>query len=497
MSGKGGMRGARAGAVAGLGAVAAMYAAGLLTGVRSLPELLQAPILAVLPGPLFGFLIDTLQHAGKVIEEAGLIAAMVLVLAGLGAAAGLLSNRRSVPRAGLLAGAVGWLLVTLVLLPLVGEGALGLRRGLAEPVVWAIVFTVYALLWDALWSRRQDAPFDAGRRRVVALLPAGVVLGSLAIVGYVRAPGWVRDVLAPPEAGLVGPVPEITPVANFYVVSKNFADPVVDTSGWALRVTGQVERPLRLDHRALQALPSTTEIVTLACVSNNVGGDLMSTSSFTGVPLRDLIAMAGPRPAAMAAVMKARDGYTETVGLKLVIETPEILVAYALGGRPLPDKHGFPARIVIPGHYGMRGPKWLDEVELTTSESGGYWEAQGWDHRAVVKTTARFDVPRDGAIVRAGAVQLAGVAFAGVRGVQAVEWSADGGRTWASAEVQPAPSPLAWSLWRATWMPRGEGAHTLQLRARDGKGEWQTPQVAPSFPSGASGYHTIQVSVGR
>lgn len=497
MSGEGVWRGAWAGLVGGLSATAVMYVASLFTGIRSLPELLQEPILSALPGPLFGFLIDTLQHAGKVVEEAGLLVALLLALTALGAVAGFLAERRSLPRAGLLAGALAWLIVALAVLPLAGEGLLGLAGGISEPLVWALVFATYALVWDAVSSRRQPSSPDLGRRRALVLLPAGLALGSLAVIGYLKVPGWLRDVFAPPEAGLVGPVPEITPVANFYVVSKNFQDPVVSVSGWALRVTGLVERQLHLDYAALKALPGVTETVTLECVSNNVGGNLMSTGTFTGVPMRDLLAMAVPRPTAAAAAMKARDGYSESIGLKMVQDAPEILVAYAVAEQPLPVKHGFPARVLIPGRYGMRGPKWLDEIELVESDGAGYWEGQGWDHQAVVRTTARFDIPHDGAVVRSGTIGLAGVAFAGVRGVQTVEWSADGGRTWAAANLRPPLSSLSWQLWDTNWTPPGEGAYTLQVRARDGSGELQTAQTAPSFPSGATGYHTIRVNVGH
>ena len=149
----------------------------------------------------------------------------------------------------------------------------------------------------------------------------------------------------------------------------------------------------------------------------------------------------------------------------------------------------------MPGHYGMRGPKWLEEINLTDSDSGGYWEGQGWDHQALVKTTARFDTPPADSLLRSGPVPLAGVAFAGIRGVQIVEWTADGGRTWSAAELKPPLSPLTWVLWRATWTPTREGAYTLQVRARDARGELQASETGPSFPSGATGYHTIRVTV--
>lgn len=491
-------RGAWAGMVAGFTAVAAMYVAALVTGVRALPDLLQQPILSAMPGPVFGFLIDNLQHAGKVIEEVGLIAAMVVALAGLGAAAGFVTERYRLPRAGLLAGAIAWLVVALVALPLGGQGLLGLSAGPTTPVVWALVFVAYWLVWEQAWGRRvAEAPADVGRRRVVMMAPVMIGLGSLALIGVLKVPEWVRAVVAPPESGLTGPVPEITPVDHFYRVTKNFTDPVVTAQGWTLAVTGAVGRSLRLSYRDLQGLPAVSEYVTLECISNDVGGDLMSTGKFTGVPLRDLLTMAEPRAGAGAVNFRARDGYTESLPLSVVMSSTEIMVVHQLDDKPLPDAHGFPARMLIPGRYGMKGPKWLDEIEVAASEGGGFWEQQGWDSQAVVRTTARFDSPTGNGVVRMGAVELAGVAFAGRRGVQSVEWSADGGRTWSAAALKEPLSPLTWVLWRATWTPTAEGVYTLVVRARDGKGDLQGAQQAPSFPSGAAGYHAVRVTVGR
>jgi hypothetical protein len=183
--------------------------------------------------------------------------------------------------------------------------------------------------------------------------------------------------------------------------------------------------------------------------------------------------------------------------MSLVQAMPEILVAYDLDGAPLPVGHGFPARILIPGHYGMKGPKWLDSITVVDHESGGYWEAQGWDHNAVVKTTARFDVPREGDIVALGPVTLAGVAFAGTRGVSRVEYSTNGGKTWTDATFPRALSPLSWVLWQADWTPGAEGAYTLAVRATDSTGALQSAQAAPSYPTGASGYHTVRIAVSK
>ena len=222
----------------------------------------------------------------------------------------------------------------------------------------------------------------------------------------------------------------------------------------------------------------------------------MSTGQFTGVRLHELVSMAVPQSSATYARFKSRDGYTESLPLSLISAEPEILVAYALDGAPLPTSHGFPVRILVPGHYGMKGPKWLDSIDLASRDDGGYWESEGWDRRALVKTTARFDVPKDGDIAKAGeAVRLFGVAFAGTRGISKVEYSTDGGRTWSAAELGAPLSSLTWVLWDANWTPAQAGAHVLQVRAVDGSGAAQEPTSSASFPSGASGYHTIRVDV--
>jgi DMSO/TMAO reductase YedYZ molybdopterin-dependent catalytic subunit len=235
----------------------------------------------------------------------------------------------------------------------------------------------------------------------------------------------------------------------------------------------------------------------MECISNNVGGELMSTGSFTGVRLRDVLAMAGPKPQGTWVAFTARDGYTESLPMTLVQGAPEIIVAYELDGAPLPMIHGFPARMIIPGHYGMKGPKWLDSISLVNHESGGYWEQQGWDHNAIIKTTARIDGPQDGDLIKLGPVSLAGVAFAGTRGISKVEYSTDGGATWNAAPFGAPLSSLTWVLWKADWTPAREGAYRLMVRATDGSGTQQDQQSAPSYPGGASGYHTIQVDVAK
>jgi hypothetical protein len=258
-----------------------------------------------------------------------------------------------------------------------------------------------------------------------------------------------------------------------------------------------VNKPMKLSLADLRALPGTTEYVTLECISNDVGGELMSTGGFTGVRMSDLLAMASPQPSATWAAFKAFDGYAESLPLRLINSQPSIMVAYELDGAALPTAHGFPARVLIPGHYGMKGPKWLTSIDLVDHESGGFWEQQGWDHNAIVKTTSRFDVPRDGNILKLGAVNISGVAFAGTRGIARVEYSTDAGRTWNEATFGTPLSSLTWVLWHATWTPDKEGPYTMMVRATDGTGAMQDQGAAASFPSGAAGFHTIRVDVSK
>ena len=332
---------------------------------------------------------------------------------------------------------------------------------------------------------------------MLSLLPVTIGVVGLGVLALRLVPDWFKAIFSPPEAGLRGASPDLTPIDNFYVVSKNFSDPAIDGQHWSLSIGGSVARPMKLTLSDLRALPSVTEYVTLECISNNVGGQLMSTGSFTGVSLRDLLAMASPQGNGTWAAFTANDGYTESLPMSLIQGAPEIIVAYELDGVPIPMAHGYPARILIPGHYGMKGPKWLQSIDLVNHESGGYWEQQGWDHNAVIKTTARFDVPADGDIIKIGQVSLAGVAFAGTRGISNVEYSTDGGASWTAATFATPLSSLTWVLWSAAWMPSTEGAYVLKVRAIDGTGSRQESRSAPSYPSGASGYDTIQVSIAK
>lgn len=482
-----------------LATVGAMYLAAWLGLLEPVPSLLAEPVLGVMPGPLFGFLIDTLQHLGKVLEEAGLILGNVVALMVLGALtrAPWVADRVPQPRA--LAALVAWAATVLVVYPLAGHQVLALDAGLSVPLVWAAVYAAFfaALELGIVRLPALDEAPDPVRRRLLQLAPAAIGTAGIALVLLREVPGWVRAVVDPPEAraSVHGEPGGITPARAFYVVSKNFTDPQISARGWSLSVRGEVTRPRQYSYSELLALPRTAVPVTMECISNLVGGPQISTNVFAGVPLRDIITAAVPTSKADSVAFHCRDGYTETLPLAAVMQDDQILVAHQLAGAPLAPQHGFPARILVPGRYGLKSAKWLEALELTAGERKGHWEQQGFDRDAYVRTTSRFDEPKEGQIVSRPAVSLSGIAFSGARGVSAVEWSADEGRTWSSAHLRPPISQGTWVGWQATWQPRTTGQYTLMVRARDGLGALQAANASPSFPRGAAGYHRIHVNV--
>jgi DMSO/TMAO reductase YedYZ molybdopterin-dependent catalytic subunit len=288
----------------------------------------------------------------------------------------------------------------------------------------------------------------------------------------------------------------ITPNDRFYVVTKNLIDPAIDRDVWRLEVSGLVEHPRTLAFAELTSMPSRSQVQTLECISNGVGGGLMSNASWRGVPLATLLHSARPRPDGRFVLMHASDGYIHVVSLARAM-APSTLVAYEMNGRPLPHRHGFPARVLVPGTYGEVNVKWVDRIQVLDRPVEGYYERQGW-RPWFVNTTSRFDHPANGqALSLSGGspIQLNGVAYAGDRGISRVEVSADEGATWQEAGIDYAPGKLAWALWSALWSPPAPGTYTLKVRATDGTGAVQTEETRGRAPSGAAGRHQVRVMV--
>lgn len=289
---------------------------------------------------------------------------------------------------------------------------------------------------------------------------------------------------------------EVTSNKDFYVVSKNPPgfDPIVNVDRWSLEIAGLVSRPTKLTYNTLRALPSVQRYHTLECISNEVGGNLISNATWRGVPLRDMLARAGElSPKTVRIAFRCADGYTEAIPLADAIN-PDTLLVYEMNGERLPNSHGFPVRLLVPGLFGMKNPKWITKIEAVDHNFLGYWERSGWSDKAVVQTMSKFTTPRSGASVRVGdEVGMGGVAYAGDRGIRTVEFSADDGKTWQAADMKTPLGKYTWVLWAAQWKPTSAGTHTLRVRATDGLGTRQTPAEAATLPDGATGHHRITI----
>ncbi len=294
---------------------------------------------------------------------------------------------------------------------------------------------------------------------------------------------------------VAGQTPEVTSAANFYYVSKNFInDPQLNAATWQLRIGGMVDHPYTLSYAELQALPATERYHTLECISNEIGGDLMSNALFRGTKLADLLNRAGIQPGATNLIFKAADGYSDSLHLAQALD-PRALVVYHINGEPLPQPHGFPARLLIPNLYGMKNGKWLTDLELGSGTYTGYWEERGWTREAVVKIMSRIDTPHDGQGLSPRPTSIAGVAFAGERGISEVQVSVDAGQTWQAANLRRPLGALTWTLWELPWTPK-PGRYIITCRSVDLQGNVQQPDEAPPLPDGASGYHVVTVVVG-
>lgn len=354
---------------------------------------------------------------------------------------------------------------------------------------------------------------DEGRRRALKAglgTAAGLALGG-GVLGWLarRLGGPNTDVALvapatpaavpprPPFPAIAGLTPEVTSVEDHYVVDINLFKPSIEAAGWTLKVHGLVERPLELTFAELQErFEVVEEHAVLTCVSNQVGGDLVGHSVWGGVRLADVLELAGVQPGALDVVARGADGYADSIALEVAMR-PDVLISLSQNGEPLTQEHGFPCRLRVPPIYGMKNVKWLQEIEVVGSDFRGYWQSgDGWSDTAVVRTQSRIDVAGDERRAAVGrATWIAGVAWAGDRGIARVEVSTDAGKSWHDAELRAPIGPLSWRQWAYRWTPERPGTAVVMVRATDGAGETQTERRAPPHPAGATGYHSVIVRV--
>jgi len=358
---------------------------------------------------------------------------------------------------------------------------------------------------DLEWTRRRFLIASAltlggvavagtlGRIRLDAQHPTGVVSSTKLPAALMPvAPLAADQVLQAP-----GLSPMVIPNDQFYRIDTALEVPQVDVSSWHLDVKGMVDHPLAFTYDELLAMPLYEQYVTIACVSNTVGGPLVGNTIWTGVRLKDVLAQAGVQQGATQIVGRSVDGFT--VGFPTAWATAperEPLIVVGMNRVPLPADHGFPARLIVPGLYGyVSATKWLSSIELTTREAvDGYWVPLGWAKDAPILTQSRIDFPIGGQQLPPGPIQIAGVAWAPDRGVSRVEVSLDGG-AWQTAAMSRPISNATWVQWLLLWTA-ATGRHTIEVRATDDSGSVQTDQVSDPAPDGARGHHRVTVNVG-
>ena len=503
---------ARAVAAGSLGVAAALavgeLAAGLVAAVPSPLDAVGQLVVSGLSGPVLSWAIETFGSANRLVLTGG----TVVIALGIGAVLGLLA------RGGL---AVPGMVFA-------GFGIVGSLASLSQPGATAafVVLTMIAsvtvgilVLTRLLAVAEPDGgrPTDDGMPRrgflMLAAATASVSVVAVALGRYALGGRAVLvdldDLVLPSPAVARPPVsasqdlstvvdgvsPVLTPTDGFFRIDTAIAVPRVDPETWQLRVHGLVDRELVLTYDQLRDLPMREVDATISCVSNEVGGDLIGTARWLGTPLAGVLERAGIGAGAEQVVGRSVDGWTSGFPIEAVTDGRDSLVAIGMNGDPLPARHGFPARLIVPGLYGyVSATKWLSEIELTTWEGfDAYWVPRGWAKRGPVKTSSRIDVPRRGATVEAGEVVVAGVAWAPTRGIERVEVQVDDG-SFVAAELTPPLSEEAWVQWRAV-VALEPGSRRLRVRATDGTGQTQSDRPRPPAPDGAEGWHAIRVEV--
>jgi Oxidoreductase molybdopterin binding domain len=507
-------------------AVSALYLATRAFDVVFAPLALVDWLARVAPGRSITFFIDAmvaalrslsianLSSAAKTSEAASGVIVVLVALTIVGAAILQVSSRslRTMTAAGTMVGIVAGSCAA------VPVYAVGSTRGAWDAAVTVLVLAGWGFITG--WSRdRLWATADAGRgststverRRFVRALTgtcAAVVLGGLgAVISTLRRPAaiastgrlWSDAHMLPNQGARVTPVAgtrfEFTPLDDHYRIDINTLPPRINGESWRLDIRGLVRRPMKMSLHELRQREARHLFITLSCISNPVAGSLIGTQRWSGVPLTRVLDEVEPLPSASHLLIRSADGFDEVVAIDLIRSDDRIMLAYDWDGVALAAAHGFPLRLYIPDHYGMKQPKWIQSIEATDHWQPGYWVRRGWDREARMKTTSVIDVVgTDMMNVSHGPgtiVPIGGIAHAGARGIRSVEIRVDEG-DWVSAERREPISDTTWVIWRYDW-PYRAGTHTFTVRATDGNGNVQTATLAPPHPDGASGLHSLTV----
>jgi DMSO/TMAO reductase YedYZ molybdopterin-dependent catalytic subunit len=542
--------GALAGLITSLPVIALMFLGQQLASLPFVPFDLFDLSARLLPGGIISFGIDLIVRlvtaiglgstdtAAKKVEQLMAVAIFAVTGALLGAIIAWLARPRTNDgaRSGLGAGTIAG--VVALLLVVVAELALNVTALTLPGLAWlALLFVGWGALLERLMEHRESEPGAAeindGRRQVLLKMLGGSAGIAIAAYGLGRIlkvsevetgagqPLASATATPPPTAVSTAAVAQVTPTPTqrltaeatareriapapgtrpelssneeFYRIDINTRAPAVPESEWQLQVDGLFDTPRSLSLDDLMAYPAVTQPITLSCISNPVGGELIGTSNWTGARLRDVIADLGIQPAAQALVLRSVDGFHETVVMSDMLD-PRTLLVYGMNGETLPDAHGFPLRIYIPNRYGMKQPKWILSMTAVAEEEDGYWVKRGWSRQArpqIVSVIDAIDVDQP---TSEGLIPIGGIAWAGDRGIRSVELQIDDGE-WVEASLRTPPlGPLTWVQWRYDWQATS-GKHKVRVRATDGTGALQIEERSSPGPEGATGYLQRQVTV--
>ncbi|MDV3278115.1 MAG: molybdopterin-dependent oxidoreductase [Nitrososphaerales archaeon] len=528
-----------AGFVAGLAALAFNFFLRIESLAPFPPESAIAAFISVVPASIEEPMV---QHFGELAGELGLGVATVIAAAVYGVLF-VLFDRYVAPRLKSLPlssfevllslSLMPWVLFGIVLFPLTGGSLFGSSVASATassiwtyPLTLLLVQGVFALVLAPRFKAefRAPSPMAAGPAPVFGktrreFIEKGTI-GFLAVIAGLLGLSNLGSIFSSQIQPSGGSLPidlqnspaifsdprlkllvdsEVTPNDSFYRVAIDIIDPAVDVAGWSLAVDGLVNAPKKYGLQDIQALPVSSRYTTLECVSNQINGALISNANWKGVKLSDLFADAGSvKAGAQYVVFYSVDGYSVGIPLERAM-LPDSIIAYGMNDQPLPVKHGYPLRGVIPGLYGMMSAKWVNRISILGSDYLGYWQTRGWTNDAEVNTVAFIVIPETGSQVSVsnggGSILLAGYAFAGDRGISKVELSFDDGKTWQQAQLKKPLSNLTWALWAYEWSPPTKGEAFIYVRATDGNGQPQTSDVSDTFPNGATGYAFVTINV--
>lgn len=457
-------------------------------------------VIDMTPGPVKEWAIQAFGTADKLF-----LSVMVLVTIGIVAAVAALWERPSIPlgSVAIAAGCAAGMAAVL--------GRPGAQAADVIPTLLAAVCGIGVL--RLLTSDGEPTRHDADRRRslqALGFVGLGVLAGTAGEL-LTRRLGSVEgdrsDFALPGAAPSEGPIPPtvqpkgvelpsfITGNGDFYRIDTALRVPQIARADWRLRVHGMVDRELTYTFADLERLEPVEATVTLTCVSNPVGGDLISTATWTGYRIRDLLRDSGIHADADMVLSTSIDGFTAGTPVEALTDERDALLAIGMNGVPLPVEHGYPARLVVPGLYGfVSATKWVVDLELTRFDRAqAYWTRLGWSAQAPIKTQSRIDVPREGQRIPKGPATFGGIAWAQHRGIRAVEIRVDDG-PWLPAEIGAAYSNDTWRLWSFGWTAE-PGPHTIAVRAVDNTGAVQTGEPAGVVPDGATGWHTVSFDV--